>query len=82
MSLTAFNRRRRELAKAKAEAEARAREAQKPKTLNQMNKAELTAKAVELSITVPADATNKQIVELIEAKLTADAQPPAQQPAQ
>lgn len=41
----------------------------KAKELSSMNKAELTAKAAELEVTVPEGSTNKQIVALIEAKL-------------
>jgi hypothetical protein len=40
----------------------------KAKTLAQMNKAELEAKCAELGIEIPEGATNKQIVELIEAQ--------------
>lgn len=42
------------------------------KPLDRMNKAELAARAAELGITVPAEATKAQLLALVEAKLTAD----------
>lgn len=42
------------------------------KELSKMNKAELSEKAASLNIEVPANATNKEIVALIEAAAKAD----------
>ena len=52
-------------------------ETQKP--ISKMNKAELALKAAELEITVPANATNKEVIALIEAVLnpSEDATPAA-----
>lgn len=44
------------------------------KELSKMNKAELTEKAASMNIEVPANATNKEIVALIEAAIQPDNQ--------
>lgn len=74
MTVTAFNRRRRELAAAEAEAAAAqaepepADDAQDEMPLQRLTKAELLEIAGHSEITVPASATKAQIIELLLAE--------------
>jgi len=88
MTLTAFNRRRRELA---AQAEAAREEAEKPtpvvtetapaeKPLSRMNKAELLAAAAERGVEVVETATKKEIIAALTAAEPADEQQEDTQP--